>query len=416
MRKTVSWFAIIMLIVMASCKPKSSYHIIGDIKDIEGEGIAILQDLITFEEDSTPFVNGHFEFTGVQKQAKLFRLYFIGPNDTMVSQMKSDLLYVQNGTIRCEGSYHQLMYYMGGYDADLKGLSIEGGVTNQIYDAYLSEVQPLIKEAAAISHSLEYPEVPAENMTDEQYKEALLNQRKMMALLAERNRIKDKYIDQYPNSSLAYDFVFASVSMDYHNEAWIDESMAHGNGYPENIELPDTAKMSYWYQLLEEEKIFSQNQMDTLALLMDKCKKLTKGAPFMEAQITTKDGDQVALSSQLKDGQYTIIDCWASWCHPCRASLPHLKQLYEKYRSKGLNVIGVSFDNYEYMKDQWLKAVDDEKIIWQQFQAEFDSDFAKFYQVQAIPNILIIGPDRNILKTGVRGFDLDIILQNIYGF
>ena len=135
----------------------------------------------------------------------------------------------------------------------------------------------------------------------------------------------------------------------------------------------------------------------------------------MDGIITNENGDSLTLGSVLGKDQFTVIDCWASWCHPCRASLPHLKQLYEKYQPKGLQIIGLSLDG-QMMKKQWLNAVEKEKLEWPQFLTDFESDIMKSYKVQAIPNILIIGPDKKIIKTGVRGFDLDIILKNIYGY
>ncbi len=418
MRNKYSWFASVTLLLnLLACKPATTYQITGNISNAKGNGLAILQDLITYEEDTVPFVDGQFTFTGKQEIAKLYRLYFITPTDTMISQMRSDLLYVQNGKIEISGSYDNMMPLVGNIAKDQQRLSIESdGKEGQLYEAYLTEVRPLVLEASAISQSLEYPEVPAEDMNEQQYAKALSNQRHMMDLLSQRNAIKDRFINEVPQSQLAYDFVFASVAMDYHCEAWFDEYVAHGNQYPEYLDLPDTAKMDEWYSLLAKQNTFTQSQMDTLEVLINKCKKLTPGAPFIDAQLTTTEGEKVALSSQLQDGKYTVIDCWASWCHPCRASIPHLKQLYEKYQPKGLNIIGISFDDYQYMKDQWLKAIQVEQMPWPQFQAEFDSELGKGYHITAIPNILIITPDKKILKTGVRGFDLDVILQNIYGF
>jgi thiol-disulfide isomerase/thioredoxin len=45
------------------------------------------------------------------------------------------------------------------------------------------------------------------------------------------------------------------------------------------------------------------------------------------------------------DGKVVLVDFWATWCYPCRKSVPHLKQLHEKHSGKGFAVVGVSLDH-----------------------------------------------------------------------
>lgn len=62
-------------------------------------------------------------------------------------------------------------------------------------------------------------------------------------------------------------------------------------------------------------------------------------------------------------GKYVLLDFWASWCIPCRASTPNLIKLFNRYHEKGLDIIGVADDDSR--KDQWIKAImDDHANIW----------------------------------------------------
>lgn len=65
-------------------------------------------------------------------------------------------------------------------------------------------------------------------------------------------------------------------------------------------------------------------------------------APAPGFTLKTFDGKWVRLSD-LK-GRPVVLDFWATWCRPCRASMPHLENLQKRYGSKGLVVIGLSVD------------------------------------------------------------------------
>lgn len=66
------------------------------------------------------------------------------------------------------------------------------------------------------------------------------------------------------------------------------------------------------------------------------------GKAVPEYRAVSVDGDSVSLSAQR--GKVVLFNVWATWCHPCRDEIPELLVLYEKYKPRGLELVGVSID------------------------------------------------------------------------
>lgn len=93
------------------------------------------------------------------------------------------------------------------------------------------------------------------------------------------------------------------------------------------------------------------------------------------------EGKDLKLSG-LK-GKVVVLDFWGVWCGPCRAAMPHLKELYAKHREEGLVIIGVHTTNEgekaaEFVQEQeipWPVAVDVEKQTVQAFHVDSYPDY-----------------------------------------
>jgi thiol-disulfide isomerase/thioredoxin len=57
--------------------------------------------------------------------------------------------------------------------------------------------------------------------------------------------------------------------------------------------------------------------------------------------VTTLEGNNVSLDDY--SGKVLILDLWDTWCPPCKAEIPHFIDLYTRYESKGLEILGVAF-------------------------------------------------------------------------
>ena len=67
------------------------------------------------------------------------------------------------------------------------------------------------------------------------------------------------------------------------------------------------------------------------------------GDPFLKPVIQDPHGRVIRLSEY--KGKVRVFDVWASWCGPCRMEIPQLNSIYERYRDRGLVVVGVSVDD-----------------------------------------------------------------------
>jgi cytochrome c-type biogenesis protein len=72
--------------------------------------------------------------------------------------------------------------------------------------------------------------------------------------------------------------------------------------------------------------------------------KVEVGLPAPAYRTVALGGDSVSLAAQ--KGKVLLLNVWATWCHPCRTEIPELRTLYEKYKGRGLQLVGVSVDAY----------------------------------------------------------------------
>ncbi len=106
------------------------------------------------------------------------------------------------------------------------------------------------------------------------------------------------------------------------------------------------------------------------------------------------DGTQVdgkPFNSANWKGKVVLVDFWATWCGPCRASLPHVESLYKKYHSKGLDIVSVSNDNSVKALKAFLKA--HPQMSWPQlFDAKHPgwSPMATSFGISGIPTQFVI--------------------------
>lgn len=118
--------------------------------------------------------------------------------------------------------------------------------------------------------------------------------------------------------------------------------------------------------------------------------------PYTDFDLTLADGRKSRLSALIPaEAQYTMIDFWASWCGPCRAAIPHVKELAAQYGAR-LGLLSVSVDQKEA---DWRKAMGEEKMTWAQgwLDKEQMDKPANAYALISIPRLILIDREGRIV-------------------
>ena len=137
---------------------------------------------------------------------------------------------------------------------------------------------------------------------------------------------------------------------------------------------------------------------------MEKKSAVAVGQPFIDFQALTPTGSPLSVSDVAKNTKVLMIDFWASWCGPCRAEMPNVKAVYEKFHAQGFDIVGVSLDDNA---DAWKKAIDELGMAWPQISdlQGWESEGARLYFVEAIPSTVLV-KDGKIAAHDLRGEQL----------
>ncbi|MDO5663884.1 MAG: thioredoxin-like domain-containing protein [Bacteroidia bacterium] len=160
--------------------------------------------------------------------------------------------------------------------------------------------------------------------------------------------------------------------------------------------------------------VFLRNSIIEGEKMIEMQQTVDNGAPFKEIAGKDRNGKAISLTDIVAANEYTILEFWASWCGPCRAEIPNLKKAYEKYKSKGLEILSVSLDAEH---DMWTAAMDEEKPTWLNIivENEFKNPQVTAYGIMGVPASFLINKEGTIVANNdeLREFELDRTLDRI---
>lgn len=176
--------------------------------------------------------------------------------------------------------------------------------------------------------------------------------------------------------------------------------------YPQIKEIYES-----WNPEVQAAATLVKHQLNRLAAIQP-------GQPAPELQGTTPAGKTITLSS-LK-GKPVLVDFWATWCVPCRKSFPHIKEIYNKYHDRGLEVFCIASDNKNV--EGWRKAIIKDGIepfhhILREFKGEDGKmiDQNDIYNVSYIPSKFLVAADGTMIGRFDNPAELDAKLSELFG-
>ncbi len=137
--------------------------------------------------------------------------------------------------------------------------------------------------------------------------------------------------------------------------------------------------------------------------MIDSYSNVAIGKTAPEISQSDTSGKTISLSSL--HGKYVLVDFWASWCGPCRRENPKVVAAYNQFKDKGFTIYAVSYDT---KKDRWEKAINDDKLAWNQVSelTGWMNTTSDQYGIKAIPSNLLLDKDGKIVAKNLFGKNL----------
>lgn len=135
-----------------------------------------------------------------------------------------------------------------------------------------------------------------------------------------------------------------------------------------------------------------------------------KAFPEFPAGKKTIDGKDLSLA-RFK-GKVLLVDFWATWCPPCRAEVGPLVKVYNKFKDKGFEIVGISFDKERDAFDTFVK---ENKMEWPHYYdgKGWENEVGPTFGIQSIPSMYLLDAEGKVITNDLREGRLEKELEKI---
>ncbi|GAB6123735.1 redoxin family protein [Dysgonomonas termitidis] len=375
--------------IMISCteKPATSYTIEGNLQGTpDGAKVELIPGATHKDEKpvaESVVTDGKFTFTGATDEPRIFYIH-IAESRGLAKLM------VENGKIKLTG--------------DVKK-NEQGDIINYNFDGIIVK--------GSKSHDLYLQKISPRKMLDSLYTAYHDNNKEISEAIGQARAAKNKALLDSLNQTDAAKKLAADeknffetvektmkgIIMDNKDSWWGPMLMLDVMSY-------FTEEQNPWYEEFSQE---AKNSHYGKILKAELFPEGFVGKALPAFNLVGKDNKGTTVGEISKGKKYTLVDFWASWCAPCRKEIPNLKKLYEKYSSKGFEIVSISIDKKEA---DWEKALKEEKLVWPNYLDTKGASDA--LNVKAIPAMFLIDDKGIIIAEKIRGEELEQKLAELF--
>ena len=381
-----SFLILLVISVLFSCGSQAGYVLKGEFKGA-GNGRAVL--LMSSEgqrviSDTVEMKGGKFVFEGEVPDAG-WATVVVEPEGKEGVRM---MLALENSRIEMRGDWNNL-----GMDENeelaVLGMQIIGSKNQDVYEQVegqykaVKELPEFTKFAEILEKVLETPEILEDTTFYWEYKKGY-----------------DVWIARVKKEQLKIMAANPSVEM-----------VAYELGYmKDNMTLEQLEHVFGQFDVKVQQSKWGKAIRESIELRQ----RIEPGRLAPEFTLARRDSSLVSLADYR--GKVVVLDFWASWCRPCRASFPWVREFYEEYREKGVEIIGVSIDEN---KASWEKALDEERLPWPQVIDEIEKGRSRvggLYHVLAVPMFVVVDKEGKIVvRAHMEKKELSAVVEKVLG-
>ena len=353
----------LVLIAMMSCSADNTFKINGEISNLKSDLLyAKIVNSSPVNIDTIKVVDGKFRFEAQDLSEDDFR--FLIPMSNQKTFIK---VFIDNSDIQIKGNADSL-----------SSVTITGSESHSQFDALMKEYDKINTETQLLVLEIQMAKNDEDGVSV--------------------TNLEDKlYTNEDKKPKLFIDF--AKSHTDSNVSAW---ALLQIVSFAEYNELAPVYK-------LFSDKVKESTYSKTLKTILDDLGKTAIGVKAPEFSLPNAAGNKVSLAGF--KGKVVLIDFWSPMCVYCRLENPHMVEVYNTYKDKGFEVVGINVEANENL-DIWEIVIEEDKLSW--IQLLDNVGVADIYKVKNTPYNVLIDANGVIIAKDLHEADLDKKLEELF--